>query len=412
MRIVLVTYGSRGDIEPMAALALQLQDLGVGVRMCAPPDFAELLDGTGIPVTPIGWPIRALAIGALGGLPKTLADIAAKLTAMIYEAVATAANGCDAVVATGSPPAMAGARAAAEKLGIRYLATALSPYQLPSPHHKPVFRPGSLMPPEEVDRRVLWDFNAEHLNELFGEPVNTHRASIGLPPRDNIRDHILTDKPFLAADPVLGPWPQPAYLDVTQTGAWIRPDERRLPTSLQAFLEAGTPTVYVGFSSMPMRAATEIARAAIEAVRAHGGRVLLNIGWANLALIDERNDCFVVGEVNQQALFHRVAAVVHHGGAGTTTAAASAGAPQLVVPQGVDQHYWADRVTELGLGMGHDGPTPTAGSLSTALDVVLAPQTVARAAALAKTVRADGAEQAAKLLLEMKGHRGFATAPG
>ena len=55
--------------------------------------------------------------------------------------------------------------------------------------------------------------------------------------------------------------------------------------------------------------------------------------WAGLALIDDRDDCFAVGEVNQQALFRRVAAVVHHGGAGTTTTAARAGAPQLVIPQ-------------------------------------------------------------------------------
>ena len=47
--------------------------------------------------------------------------------------------------------------------------------------------------------------------------------------------------------------------------------------------------------------------------------------------------CFAVGEVNQQALFGRVAAVVHHGGAGTTTTAARAGVPQVVVPQRVSR---------------------------------------------------------------------------
>ncbi len=44
-------------------------------------------------------------------------------------------------------------------------------------------------------------------------------------------------------------------------------------------------------------------------------------GWADLAAIDDRDDCFVVGEVDQQALFARMAAVIHHGGAGTTTTA-------------------------------------------------------------------------------------------
>jgi vancomycin aglycone glucosyltransferase len=108
----------------------------------------------------------------------------------------------------------------------------------------------------------------------------------------------------------------------------------------------------------------------------------------------------VVGEVNQQALFGRVAAVVHHGGAGTTTTAARAGAPQVVVPQAAgDQSYWAGRVTELGIGA-HDGPTPTTESLSAALRKALTPETRARATAMAGAIRTDGAAVAATLLLD------------
>ena len=139
---------------------------------------------------------------------------------------------------------------------------------------------------------------------------------------------------------------------------------------------------------------------AIDVVRAQGRRVLISRGWAELALVDDSKDCFIVGEVNQQALFPRVAAVLHHGGAGTTTAAARAGSPQVVVPQIVDQPYWASRVWDLGIGSAHDGPTPTAESLSTALEAALNSGTRARALAVADTIRADGAMRAAKLLLE------------
>ncbi len=225
-----------------------------------------------------------------------------------------------------------------------------------------------------IDNRVLWDLDAQNVNALFGATLNGHRASIGLPPVDDVRDHAFTDHPWLAADPILGPWPEPADLDVVQTGAWLLPDERPLPAELVAFLDAGTPPVYVGFGSMPLRASKDIARAAIEAIRAQGRRALLAHGWADLAPIDDRDDCFAVGEVNQQALFGRVAAVVHHGGAGTTTTAARAGAPQVVVPQGADQLYWAGRVAELGIGTAHDGRTATAESLSAALETTLAPR--------------------------------------
>jgi vancomycin aglycone glucosyltransferase len=200
-----------------------------------------------------------------------------------------------------------------------------------------------------------------------------------------------------------GPWQEPADLDVVQTGAWILPDERPLPAELEAFLDAGTPPVYVGFGSMP--APQDVARAAIDAIRAQGRRALVARGWANLAPIDDRDDCLVVDEVNQQALFGRVAAVVHHGGAGTTTTATRAGAPQVVVPQMADQPYLAGRVAELGIGTAHDGPAPTTESLSAALGTALAPETRARATAVAGTIRTDGATVAAKLLLEATSDR-------
>ena len=139
---------------------------------------------------------------------------------------------------------------------------------------------------------------------------------------------------------------------------------------------------------------------AIEAIRAQDRRVVLSRGWADLARIDNSDDCFVVGEVNHQALFPRMATVVHHGGAGTTTTATRAGAPQVVVPQIADQPYWACRVAELGIGAAHDGPTPTVESLSAALETALTPETRTRATAVAATIRTDGATVAAKLLLE------------
>jgi len=71
---------------------------------------------------------------------------------------------------------------------------------------------------------------------------------------------------------------------VVQTGAWILPDGRPLPADLVAFLDAGPPPVYAGFGSMPVRATQDVARAAIEAIRAQGRRALVFRGWVDLAL--------------------------------------------------------------------------------------------------------------------------------
>ena len=396
MRVLLSTWGSRGDVEPMAGLAVQLREQGAEVRVCAPPDFADQLARIDVPMVAAGQSVRALVHGAIPASAADAPRVAAELVASQFDTVAAATDGCDALVATGLMPA--GQRSIAEILGIHYVCVTFTPRVLPSPHHSPLPRPGRPFPADATDNRVLWDVDAERVQALYGAPLNAHRASIGLPPVDNVRDHVFTDQPWLAADPTLSPWPGSPDLDVVQTGAWILPDERPLPAELEAFLDAGAPPVYVSMGSV--RAPADVARVAIEAVRAHGRRAVVGRGWADLALIDERDDCFAVGEVNQQALFGRVAAVVHHGGAGTTTTAARAGAPQVVVPQIADQPYWAGRVADLGIGAAHDGPTPTTESLSAALKTALTPETRARAIAVAGMIRTDGATVAAKLLID------------
>ena len=54
MPVLLSTYGSRGDVEPLVGLAVQSRALGAEVRVCAPPDFAELLTRVGVPLVPTG----------------------------------------------------------------------------------------------------------------------------------------------------------------------------------------------------------------------------------------------------------------------------------------------------------------------------------------------------------------------
>lgn len=357
MRVLLSTWGSRGDVEPLLGLALALRAEGADVRMCAPPDFAERVAEVGVDFVSLGSAVREL----VASRPEP-AVVAAALVDQHFDVVGEAAQDCDAVVATGLMPA--GVRSVAEHLGIRYVLAGFHSVGFPSRHQVPGPRPGKL------------------------------------PPVDGVRDHVFTTRPWLAADPVLWPFDDAIGMDVVRTGAWIMPDDRPLPVDLVDFLDAGEPPVYVGFGSMQMAGAPGAAAAAVEAVRARGQRVLVSRGWADLALVDDRDDCFAVGEANHRELFARTAAVVHHGGAGTTTTAALAGVPQVVVPQFVDRPYWARRVAELGIGAAHEGATPTAASLSAALDTALRDDTAARAAEVGATVRTDGTAVAARMLVE------------
>ena len=314
-----------------------------------------------------------------------------------FETIAAAAQGCDVIV--GATALQIAAPSVAERMGIPYVFAAYCPAVLPSPHHAPpvLAMLGDTPAPATADYRELWAQDARRWNDMWGSLLNSHRASLGLAPVSDVLSHILTDRPWLAADPILAPWPDPADQAVFQTGAWILPDERPLSPELETFLEAGEPPVYFGFGSI--RAPQDLSQVMIKSARALGRRAIISRGWADLSLVDNEPDCLAIGEVNLQALFKRVAAVVHHGGAGTTTAAARAGTPQVVIPQHYDQHYWAQRVHHLGIGTAHAPGTPTTDSLTSALKHTLQPDVTARAQSIATAVRRDGAQAAAQRLI-------------
>src|SRR3712207_1333553 len=262
MRVLLSTYGSRGDVEPMVALAVQLRALGAEVRTCAPPDeeLRELLAREGVPQVPFDRPWRSWE------RPPNAAERnqrVADLIAAQYDTVTEAAAGCDVIVATAMSQFVA--PSVAERLGLGYRCVLFCP-------------------------DVLDGLDGQGFDELFGEPINTHRGSIGLPPVGDVGMFMFTVQPLLAADPTLGPWRGPRGFEARQTGAWILPDERPLPAELLTFLDAGEPPVYAGFGSMRTLDAGGV-RAAIEAIRAVDRRVLIGRGWAGLGPIDDQGDC-------------------------------------------------------------------------------------------------------------------------
>jgi vancomycin aglycone glucosyltransferase len=400
MRVLLSTIGSRGDVQPLVALAWQLKALGEEVRLCVPPDFRDWIEGLGMPVIPIGpelrWTGKASPAAALP-TPEQRRQMMEGTVATQFETIATAAQDCDIIV--GATALQIAAPSVAERLGIPYVFSAICPTVLPSPHHAPpvLAMLGDKPAPAIADYSELWAQDARRWNDTWIALLNPHRAKLGLAPVSDVRSYILTSQPWLAADPTLAPWPDPADQAVFQTGAWILPDERPLSPELETFLHAGEPPVYFGFGSI--RAPQGLSQVMIESARALGRRAIISRGWADLALVDNEPDCLAIGEVNQQALFKRVAAVVHHGGAGTTSAAARAGAPQVVIPQHYDQHYWASRVQQLGIGSAHASGAPTADSLTSALKQTLQPAVTARAQAVAAAMRSDGALVAARRLI-------------
>ena len=398
MRVLLSTIGSRGDVQPLAALAVQLKALAHDVRICAPPDFRDWVEGFGIPFAPLGREVRSTARPDTPQTPPSAEQIRQMIEGTVatqFETIPAAAQNCDVIVAANA--LNIAARSVAEQMGIRYIFVAYCPVTLPSPHHAPPKVMAWTPTDATADNRTLWAEDARRWNERWGPALNAQRASAGLQPVTDVRSYILTDTPWLAADSALAPWPAPADLDVFQTGAWILRDERPLSPELERFLGSGEPPVYFGFGSI--RAQQDLGKTMIEAARALGLRAIVSRGWADLSPVDNEPDCLSIGEVNQQALFTQVAAVVHHGGAGTTTTATGAGAPQVVIPQLYDQHYFARRIHDLGIGIAHAPGAPTTDSLTSALGKALEPEVAARARSISTAVRRDGARVAVQRLV-------------
>ncbi|MFC0435221.1 glycosyltransferase [Kutzneria buriramensis] len=392
MRVVLSTIGSRGDVQPVVALALRLREMGHEARLCAPPDFRGWIEGLGIEFVPLGPEVRPEVrpdseTRRLAASPEGVKQLVEGTVATQFETLLPAADGCDVVLAWSV--LQVAAPSVAEKLGIRHVYATFSPNQLPSGQLAPAPMPG-WQQPADVDNRTLWAMESRRWNDIWRPAVNSRRESIGLPPIDDVLTHVNSPRPWLAADPVLGPWPDGS--DVVQTGAWLMRDTRPLPADLARFLDAGEPPVFFGFGSTGA-APADIGRTMLAAAREHGRRAMISRGWADLELPDA-DDALVIDEANFQALFPRVAAVVHHGGSGTTTVTAISGTPHVIVPHRYDQFYWAARVEALGIGV-----RAAVESLASGLDGALRPEVAAAAKSVAAELVPDGVEIAADLLV-------------
>ena len=104
MRVLLSTYDSRGDVEPLVGLAVRLPELGAAVRVCAPPDYARLAE-VGVPMVPFGQSVCPLVHWSRFRSAPDEPRRAAELEAVHFDTVAAAAQGRDVLVATSVTPA-------------------------------------------------------------------------------------------------------------------------------------------------------------------------------------------------------------------------------------------------------------------------------------------------------------------
>lgn len=362
MKTLIMTLGTRGDVQPFVALAQALDAGGHEAVLCAPHRFAGLVTGNGVTFAGVDdGPMRQLdtpagAGEAFGGGVRTRLRQVRELPSMFDRVLADswqvaahgAGAGADVVVHNGQ--ILAGQHVA-EALGIPAVLGLPLPMYVPTREYP---WPGQSLPfglPGWLNRATFGGMRLPA--SMFGRVIDRwRRDALGLEPRPGRHDP--TVRPdggpasvLHAYSPAVLPRPEDWPAGAEVTGYWLLPPEPRLPVDVERFLADGPAPLFAGFGSMSGPEPQACTRAVVEAAARTGHRLVLATAWggldgetAKVAAAEHGVELFVVGDVDYQALFPHMAAIVHHGGAGTTGTAFAAGRPQVVCPFVADQPFW------------------------------------------------------------------------
>ncbi len=399
MNILILTLGTRGDVQPYVALGAGLQAAGHTVTLATAQPFAQFVSERGLTFFPVRGKYLELlqtsqgkaAVAGKGNRLALLRTVMPMLRALLDD-VWLAANsaGFDMVI---YHPKSLGGHAIAEKLGIPGILAMPAPLYSPTrAYPSPILPVGNL---GGMLNRLSHPLMVSLASLSTRGLVNRWRKdALGLPPAGD--ELVLHGRPLprlYGYSPAVVPTPSDWDEYSLASGYWFldRLPDWRPSEALVAFLQSGPPPVYVGFGSMPAEDAATKATIVVEALARAGQRGVLAAGWGGLAASDVPASVHVLDDAPHDWLFPRMAAVVHHGGAGTTGAGLRAGVPTLVCPFFGDQHFWGRRVAALGVG---PDPIPqkqlTAERLAGAIQILTGdPAMRQRAAALGETIRAE-----------------------
>jgi UDP:flavonoid glycosyltransferase YjiC (YdhE family) len=156
-----------------------------------------------------------------------------------------------------------------------------------------------------------------------------------------------------------------------------------LPTDaddeVASWIAAGTPPIFFGFGSTPVKSPAETVAMIGAACAELGERALICSAGTDFSGVPHFEHVKTVASMNYAPAFPACRAVVHHGGTGTTAAGLRAGVPTLILPTFGDQTLWGTQVKRLEVGFARRFSSATHQSLVADLRRILAPEYVARA---------------------------------
>jgi UDP:flavonoid glycosyltransferase YjiC (YdhE family) len=387
MKFVLASHGTRGDIEPCAAVGLELLRRAHDVRIAVSPNMLGFAESAGLAAVAYGPdpqemhdvsnfsasrdPIELLRVGM-----EYVSQVWAEMAATLKEL----ANGADLLLT------------AVTQEGL--VANVAEYYDIPlaALHYFP--------------KRAL--ANNEWLDWLMNkEAENAQRRALGLAE---------ATAPTMLRMAERGSLEIQAYEEFffpELAAQWARQSKRRpfvgaltmeWPTDADddvlSWIGAGTPPIYFGFGSMRVTPPADAVAMISEVCAQLGERALICSGPNDFTQIPHFDHVKIVDAVNHAAIFPACRAVVHHGGPGTTAAGLRAGMATLVLWIGWEQPIWGALVERLEVGSARCFSATTRESLVEDLRTILAPQRITRAREIATrmTNTAQSVVSAADLL--------------
>ncbi|CCE74337.1 glycosyltransferase [Clavibacter nebraskensis] len=346
MRLMLLTAGTRGDVEPFAALARHAASRGHEVRLALPDDAVA---PAGVDWVRLDLDVQRI-LSPAGRTPWALAhhlraEVRPAMRRTIVAAVReTVAFEPDLVV---HHPLILSAPMVADALGVPRVVVEFAPVATASARLPAAGGPTATRDLGARNRSTYAVPRA--IARLFDGDVARAAAELPGGRRPGFRSP--SRATLMAVSPQLLPRPDDWPERVHQTGAWYEEASAASPDPVVADFLAAGPYVVASFGSMAKGDASARGRAIVTAARTHGLRVLVLTGWGGLALPAECDgpDVLVVRSAPFDHVLPGAALAVHHGGAGTSHAVARAGVPAVVVPFMADQPFWGAQLHRHGV---------------------------------------------------------------
>jgi sterol 3beta-glucosyltransferase len=359
MRITILTYGSRGDVQPFLALAIGLQKAGHQLKLAAPRRFENFVSTNNITFVPLAGDPEVISqrLNDAGVNPVSMVHAMSDYIFSIADQVAreafVACNDTDLIIH--SFLFTTGGHSLARKLGIPDVSVQTFPIFAPTRTFPPISMPS--LPPGPLSyffhwltSQIFWHGGNIGFRRLQKADPETFDLKLRWPfDADGGR---LRTPLLLAYSPTVVPrpddWSAP-YIHIPGYLFMESPNFYQPPVQLADFLSAGEPPFCVTFGSTIHLDIERIYRLVFDALRRTGNRAVVLSGWSNPSR-EQSADILMLDDIPHDWLLPRCKAVIHHGGAGTIAAGLHSGIPNLVVSFAADQPFWGARVHAIRAG--------------------------------------------------------------